>query len=158
MKKFLAIAIVLSVLSFGAFAQDGTKKVDDEKKSYVRKEYVNKKMVRLSPEQMAEKRTEKLAKDLNLTAKQREDVHKLHLDQANTFKKKQEIRKKEREEERKERLAQREKFESLLTPEQKAIWKEKMAKRSERMDGKDKGERKEFHKRDKSRKTDRRVG
>ena len=125
MKKILSLALVISGISFGAFAQEGGKGPTKEKKSYVRKEHVNKKVVKLTPEQIAEKRTERLNKDLNLTSAQRDKVYKLNLDQAKSFEKKLELRKKERELERKERLAQREKFTSILTPEQKSVWKEK---------------------------------
>lgn len=158
MKKLLSLAILLSGIGFGAFAQDGTKKVDREKKSYVRKEYVRKDMVKLTPEQMAEKRTEMLGKQLNLTEKQRKDVYKLQLDQAKSIKKKQEIRKSERELARKERLEQRQKLESLLTAEQKEILKNKMAKRSDVDSKRGKERRKDFQKGEPRRKMDRTVG
>lgn len=166
MKKFLSLAIILSGISFGALAQEGIKKPNSDKKSYVRKEYVRKDMVKLSPEQIAEKRTEKLEKELSLTSKQRNDIYKLQLDQANKLKKQHEIRQKEREQARKERLAQREKFEKILTPEQKEIWKEKFAKRGDHSFKRGEDRKKNFERRGDSKRRiegkkverDRRVG
>ena len=132
MKKLLSLAILISGISFGASAQvkNETPRSAD-KKSYVRKEYVHKDMVKLSPEQIATKRTDQLEKELKLTSKQRNEVYKLQLDQAKKFKKQQDVRTKERNIERKERLAQRQKLEKLLTPEQRSLFKNKLAKRSE---------------------------
>src|SRR5690606_19849060 len=127
---FLSIAILLSGITFGAFAQEGARKPVD-KKSYVRKEFVRKDMVKMTPEQIAKKRTDQLEKELKLTSKQRNEVYKLQLDQAKKFKKQQDARVKDREKARKEHLAQREKFEKILTQEQRSILKNKMAKRSE---------------------------
>lgn len=139
MKKFLSLAILLTGISFASFAQEGIKDQKGEKRSYVRKNFVHKEMVRLSPEEIAKKRTEKLEKDLNLTTKQRDEVYKLNLDQAKKFKEKSEVRKKEREQFRKERLAHNEKFMNVLTPEQKTIWKDKITKRSEEFKGRKRG-------------------
>ncbi|TCV10243.1 hypothetical protein EDC17_103511 [Sphingobacterium alimentarium] len=146
MKKFLSLAILLSGISFASFAQEEVKENKMEKKSYVRKNYVHKEMVKLTPEQIAEKRTEQFGKDLNLTAKQREEVYKLHLDQAKEMKAKSEIRNKERAEARKERMAHNEKFMSVLTPEQQTIWKEKFNARAEKFKGDREG--KKGHRRD----------
>ncbi|MCA5005770.1 hypothetical protein [Sphingobacterium bovistauri] len=160
MKKFLSLAIVLSGIGLGAFAQEGVKRHTSEKKSYVRKEYVHKDMVKLSPEQIAEKRTEMFDKQLNLTSKQRKEVYKLQLDQAKYLKRKQEIKKKERELAHKERDEHRKKFEKLLTAEQKKLLKDKMAKRSD-VDfkkGKEGEGRKDFHRGESKRRLDRKVG
>lgn len=139
MKKFLSLAILLTGISLASFAQEGVQERKGEKRSYVRKNYVHKDMVKLSPEEIAKKRTEKLEKDLNLTAQQREEVYKLNLDKAKKFKEKSEIRKKERAEFRKEILSQNEKFMNVLTPEQQKIWKDKISKRSDEFKGRKRG-------------------
>ena len=158
MKKFLSLAILLSGIGFGAFAQEGTRRSVNEKKSYVRKEYVRKDMVKLSPEQMAEKRTELLDRQLNLTSKQRKEVYKLQLDQAKALKKKQDIKKRDRELAHKERVAQRQKFEKLLTEEQKELLKNKVAKRSDTDLKKGRERRKDFDRGESKRRIDRRIG
>jgi protein CpxP len=152
MKKLLSLALLLSGIGFGAFAQEDIKKHSKDKKSYVRKEYVSKDMVKISPEQIAEKRTEQLDKQLKFSDSQRKEVFQLQLDQARKLKKQQEIRAKEREIARKERKEQREVFEKLLTPEQKSAWKEKLANRSEPEFKKGKERRGDFRKGESKRK------
>lgn len=131
MKKILSLAILLSGISFASIAQEKTNDHID-KKSYVRKEMVRKDKVKLTPEQIAEKRTAKLDKELKFTEDQRKQVYQMNLDQAVEFKKKQEARAKERMEARKARKAQREAFQSILSAEQKELWNNKLAAHAKR--------------------------
>ena len=123
MKKLLSLAILLSGFTFSTYAQEQVKKGRINRPGKDKKEIVKK-----SPEEFAKKLTEILDKELKFTDKQRKEVYKLQLDQAQHMKAKREESRKLRESSRKELSAHRDKFENILTPAQKEIWKNKIAK------------------------------
>lgn len=126
MKKILSIAILLSGIGFGAFAQE---KVNKEKRQH-RPVREKKEWVKRTPEEIATKRTEMLDKELNFTDQQRQEVYKLNLERAQKAKAMQERRRQEHQVARKEFMAHREKFEKILTEEQKQKLKNKYSKES----------------------------
>lgn len=102
----------------------------------------------LTPEQMAEKRVEKMKKDLNLTDKQAQQIRELSLAQAEKMKAYKEERKAKKEEMRnrrmeeakamkaefeKEKAANDEQLKKILTPEQFAKHQQIQAERKEKM-------------------------
>ncbi len=123
MKKiftFVALFVGMGLVVSAQENQTSAKK-DGKFRGKHRQERVEKK----SPEEIAKIRTERLDKTLTFTDKQREDVYSYNLNQAKKFKERAEVQKKDRETLRNELKADREKFTSLLTPEQQTILAEK---------------------------------
>jgi Spy/CpxP family protein refolding chaperone len=87
----------------------------------------------VNPEQLAERMTERMAEKLNLTDQQKEQVHALHLEEAQKRKANLEARKETMESMKAEREAYREKIAAVLTPEQKEAWESLQAENRERM-------------------------
>ena len=136
MKKLLSFVVLFAGLGFMASAQDNAsvQKKEGKHRGKMVQEHVDKK----SPEEMAKIRTERLDKELKFTDAQRKQVYAYNLDQAKKYKEKAEIQQKDREAMRNELKADRERFNSLLTPDQQKILAEKFAKNNEkRMKGKD---------------------
>lgn len=108
MKRALWIIAVISFIGFGAEAQQEQKNREP-----------------MTPEKVAERMTEKMAKELALSEEQKKEVYALHLENAT---KRADEMKAHREKVRQEQKAQQEKLEAILSPAQKAQWE---AKRSE---------------------------
>ncbi|SEJ03064.1 protein of unknown function [Cyclobacterium xiamenense] len=87
----------------------------------------------VNPEQLAEKMTERMAEKLDLSEEQKEQVHALHLEEAQKRKAIWEERKGEREAMKAEREAFQEKIAAVLTPEQKETWESMKAENQEKM-------------------------
>lgn len=130
MKRVLWMIAVISFINFGAEAQQ---------------EQTKRKPI--TPEKIAERMTERMAKELDLSDEQRKEVYALHLENA---RKRADEMKAQREKIKAEQKAQQEKLEAILSPEQKAQWEAKKSeareKRSQwqekkRQDGRNKGER-----------------
>jgi protein CpxP len=102
MKKLLMIAVIFT-LSFSVFAQRGQQR-----------EMPN-------PEQRAEKMTTRMAEQLELTEDQKQEVYKIHLENAQKRQVEMEERRAEMEVRRAEMKSQ---IETILTPEQKEKWEE----------------------------------
>ncbi len=91
-----------------------------------------------TPEQRAERMTDRMAEELELTDAQKEQVYKIHLENAQKRQVEAEARRKEMQERREvmraESESQKAEIEAILTPEQKAKWAEKNAESSDRRD------------------------
>src|SRR5690554_6920979 len=126
MKKLLLIIAAVSFISLGAEAQQERK---------IRE--------RMTPEKVAEKMTERMTKELGLSEEQKKEVYVLHLE--STSKRAEEM-KAQREKMKANHKAQQEKFEAILSPEQKAAWEAKRSevreKRNQPREGKKKFDRK----------------
>ena len=133
MKKFVAIALLLSGISFATLAQETSKKGKEDRQHRAKKE-----MVQKSPEEMAKYRTERLDKQVKLTDKQRQEVYALNLKNAQAKKTAMESRQKENQGRRNAMKATQAQLNQILTPEQQKIVADKMAK----------NEGKKFNKRD----------
>lgn len=78
----------------------------------------------MSPVEQVEKRTERMAEILTLTEAQKKQVAGIALESANRWEELQKKRKAEVESQKEYRLAQELKIASILTEEQKQIWKQ----------------------------------
>jgi len=87
----------------------------------------------VNPEQFAEKMTERMAENLNLTEEQKVQVHALHLKEAQKRKASWEERRAARETMKAEREAFQEKMAAVLTPEQKEAWESMKAENRKKM-------------------------
>jgi protein CpxP len=105
MKRVLWMIAVISFINFGAEAQQ---------------EQTKRKPI--TPEKIAERMTERMAKELDLSDEQRREVYALHLENA---RKRADEMKAQREKIKAEQKAQQEKLEAILSPEQKAQWEAK---------------------------------
>ncbi|PSL00449.1 DUF4890 domain-containing protein [Cecembia rubra] len=109
MKKLLIITAMFS-LSFGAFAQGVTQREMP------------------SPEQRAERMTNRMAEQLGLDDGQKQKIYQLHLENAQIRQAEWETRKSEMEQRRgamqEQRKQQIEEIEAILSPEQKIKWAE----------------------------------
>ena len=112
MKRVLWIIAVVSFINFGAEAQQEQKKREP-----------------ITPEKMAERMTERMAKELDLSEEQKKEVFALHLE--NATKRAKEM-KAHREKIRQEQKAQQEKLEAILSPEQKEQWDAKKSEAREK--------------------------
>lgn len=127
MKKILSVAVLLASMSLSTFAQQVPHKVNKDSKRPPAREMVNK-----SPEEVAKLRTERLDRELKFSDKQRKEVYAFHLKEAKEHKAKKDRAQKERQVTLKERKTSREKFEKILTPQQKEVLKNKLASREKR--------------------------
>ena len=130
MKKLIIAALL--VVSVSTFAQD-------------RKERPQRgEMGNMTPEQRSERRVERMAKDLNLDAKQQEQLKQMYADEAKEreammadMKNKKDKSKEKADDQRKgmqDRMkASEEKMKAILTPEQFTKWKSNQDKMRERM-------------------------
>ena len=112
MKRALWIIAVISFISFGAEAQQEQKKREP-----------------MTPEKVAERMTERMAKELDLSEAQKKEVYALHLETAT---KRAEEMKAQRERMKADQKAQQEKLEAILSPEQKAQWEAKKSEAREK--------------------------
>lgn len=103
MKKLMMIATIFSLTLASAFGQR-----DLERKN-------------ISPEQRAERSTERLAEKLNLSEEQKKQVYELNLQTAEARKAQMEARRTELEQNREAHQA---KMEVILNPEQQKKWNE----------------------------------
>ncbi|WP_375584872.1 DUF4890 domain-containing protein [Cyclobacterium xiamenense] len=87
----------------------------------------------INPEQLAERMTERMTEKLNLSEVQKEQVHALHLEEAQKRKAAWEERRETMESMKAEREAYREKIAAVLSPEQKETWKSLQEENRERM-------------------------
>jgi|SRR5690554_4507953 len=126
MKKLLLIIAAFCFLNLSAEAQQERKTRE-----------------RMTPEKVAERLTERMTKELDLSEEQKKEVYALHLE--NASKRTQEMKEK-REKMKANHIAQQEKFEAILSPEQKAAWEAKRSevreKRNQPREGKKKFDRK----------------
>jgi protein CpxP len=112
MKRVLWMIAVISFISFGAEAQQEQKKREP-----------------MTPEKVAERMTERMAKELDLSEEQKKEVYALHLENAT---KRAEEMKAHREKIKEAQKAQQEKLEAILSPEQKAQWEAKKSEAREK--------------------------
>lgn len=112
MKRALWIIAVISFISFGAEAQQEQKKREP-----------------MTPEKVAERMTERMARELDLSEEQKKEVYALHLENAT---KRAEEMKAQRERMKADQKAQQEKLEAILSPEQKAQWEAKKSEAREK--------------------------
>ncbi|WKK59778.1 hypothetical protein [Sphingobacterium sp. BN32] len=143
MKKLLSMAVFMAGLTGLTYAQSTNTEVEnkDPKTKEVRQERNGRMhmkrhgdMMNKTPEQIAQAKTDRLDKELKFSDKQKKDVYAYHLSQAQEWKAKAEARKAERQARMNEMKADRQAFENLLTPEQKEIYKNKLAERKQRFD------------------------
>ena len=119
MKKGILVLALLGAFNFG-FAQDGPEGPDREG------------MEKLSPQEKAEKTTEKMAKVLNLTDEQKEKVLQINLDHAKEMESIRDEGKKLKDKAKEQKESTRDDIESVLTEEQLAIMKEKEEERKQK--------------------------
>lgn len=136
MKKIVSFLMLFLSIGFFASAQDNTT-INKEKMKRHRK--VNRERVeRKTPEQMAKLRTDRLDQTLKFTDKQRKEVYELNLAQANKHVDRMRLHKERKESMRQEMKAEHERFNNLLTPDQKKIWQEKIAdQRNRKFEGRE---------------------
>ena len=143
MKKLLSMAVFMAGLTGLTYAQSTNTEVEnkDPKTKEVRQERNGRMhmkrhgdMMNKTPEQIAQAKTDRLDKELKFSDKQKKDVYAYHLSQAQEWEAKAEARKAERQARMNEMKADRQAFENLLTPEQKEIYKNKLAERKQRFD------------------------
>ena len=103
---------VISFIGFGAEAQQEQKKRGP-----------------MTPEKVAERMTERMAKELDLSEEQKKEIYGLHLENAT---KRAEEMKAQRERMKADQKAQQEKLEAILSPEQKARWEAKKSEAREK--------------------------
>jgi periplasmic protein CpxP/Spy len=124
MKKLIMIAIIFS-LSFTAFGQRGQQREMS------------------TPEQRAERMTNRMAEQLDLTEEQKQEIYNINLQNAQKRQVEMEERKAEMESRRAEMKSQNEsqkqQIEAILTPEQKEKWDEVRSENQKRME--DRGKR-----------------
>ena len=113
MKRVLWMIAVISFINFfGAEAQQEQKKREP-----------------ITPEKIAERMTERMAKELDLSEEQKKEVYALHLE--NAIKRAHEM-KAHREKTMEAQKAQQEQLEAILSPEQKAKWEAKKSEAREK--------------------------
>lgn len=112
MKRIFWMIAAFSFISIGAEAQQERKTRE-----------------RMTPERVAEKATERMTQDLDLTEEQKNAVHALHLESAT---KKAEEMKAQWEKMKAEQKAQQEKLDAILSPQQKAQWEAKKSETREK--------------------------
>ena len=112
MKRVLWMIAVISFIGFGAEAQQEQKKRGP-----------------MTPEKVAERMTERMAKELDLSEEQKKEIYGLHLENAT---KRAEEMKAQRERMKADQKAQQEKLEAILSPEQKARWEAKKSEAREK--------------------------
>src|SRR5690554_824797 len=105
MKKLLLIIAALSFLNLSAEAQQERKTRE-----------------KMTPEKVAEKITDRMTKELDLSEEQKKEVYALHLESES---KRAEEVKAQREKMIANQKAQQEKLEAILSPEQKTAWEGK---------------------------------
>jgi len=110
MKKLILIATIFSLTFATAFAQRGPQREAT------------------TPEQRAERMTERLAKELELTESQKDQINKINLENAQKRQVEMEARRAEQQARRAEMQesmkAQSAQIEAVLTPEQRSKWSE----------------------------------
>lgn len=127
--KVLTITALFVGLSLATFAQDSTKRVQQENRKEVkhRKHFRNDRMSEKSPEEIAKYKTDFQDKKLNFSEDQKKEVYAFHLDKAQ----KREVKRKEmlaeREIKRKELKLENQEFQQILTAEQKEIFEKGIA-------------------------------
>lgn len=123
MKKLLIIAGLFAITFSPLYAQRGSENRGERG---------------ATPEQRAERMTDRMAVELELTDAQKEQVYKIHLENAQKRQVEAEARRSEMQERREAMRAksesQKSEIEAVLTPEQKQKWEEKRAESSERRD------------------------
>ncbi|HLT08274.1 MAG TPA: hypothetical protein VK014_12160 [Cyclobacteriaceae bacterium] len=112
MKRVLWLIAVISFINFGAEAQQEQRKREP-----------------ITPEKIAERMTERMAKELDLSDEQRKEVYAMHLENAT---KRADEMKAQRAKMKAEQKAQQEKLEAILSPEQKAQWEAKKSEAREK--------------------------
>lgn len=116
MKKLLMIAIIFS-LSFTAFAQRGQQREMS------------------TPEQKAERMTNRMAEQVDLSEEQKKEIYNINLQNAQNRQVEMEARRAEMEAKRAEMKSQ---IEAVLTPDQKEKWEEVRNENHRRMDDRSK--------------------
>jgi Spy/CpxP family protein refolding chaperone len=117
MKKLLIIAAIFTMTFAGAFAQrgQGGPRGGQQKES-------------MTPEQRAERMTNKMTEELGLSEDQKQKIYQINLENAEKRQVQREAmveeRKAKREEMQAQTKAQNEQIEAILTPEQKTKWEE----------------------------------
>lgn len=119
MKKLIIAALL--IVSASTFAQDNND----------RPQRAN--MGNMTPEQRSEQRIARMTKELNLDAKQQEQIKQLYADQAAQRANRQDNKGQGRENMEAQRKAMEEKMKAILTPEQLQKWKSNQDKMRERM-------------------------
>lgn len=112
MKRVLWMIALISFINFGAEAQQEQKKREP-----------------MTPEKVAARMTERMAKELDLSEEQKKEVYALHLENAA---KRAEEMKVQRERMKEDQKAQQEQLKAILSPEQKAQWEAKKSEAREK--------------------------
>ncbi len=120
MKKILSLALLLSSMSFVIMAQEVSEKGHDDHTGHDKKE-----MMQKSAEEIAQMRTDRLDKEVKLTASQRKQVYALNLKDAKALKIEMEARQKESDANRLAKKESKDQLFKILTPEQQKIIAEK---------------------------------
>jgi protein CpxP len=116
--KQIVVIVMLGFLGI-AFAQDGPEMHRDKKE-------------KLSPEEKANKRTEKMTKVLDLSVDQQEKIKKINLDHASAMESIREEGKKLKEKAKKQKESTKESIEAILTAEQLELMKQKEEERRQK--------------------------
>lgn len=119
MKKLIIAALL--VVGVSSFAQENND----------RPQRAN--MERMTPEQRSEQRIARMTKELNLDAKQQEQLKQLYAEQAAQRANRQNNQGQGRENMEAQRKAMEDKMKAILTPEQLTKWKSSQDKMRERM-------------------------
>ncbi|MCB9225244.1 MAG: DUF4890 domain-containing protein [Crocinitomicaceae bacterium] len=122
MKKIAVLVLMIGTITVG-FAQGGPGGPGGPDRE---------KFKDMSPEERAEKRTEKMAEMLDLTADQKEKILKLNLEHAKEMESIKAEGEKLKEKAKNERDSNKKAVESILTDEQKKILEEKEKEREEK--------------------------
>ncbi|KEO73505.1 DUF4890 domain-containing protein [Anditalea andensis] len=120
MKNLIMSAAIFAVVSFNTDAQQRNRGKD-----------------KVSPEQRAEMRAERLSDQLDLTEEQKSQIYEIHLERAKTMEEKRDRQREEMKERRAAmdlvRKEQQEEVENVLTLEQRQKWQEIRNEDRERM-------------------------
>lgn len=131
MKKILSLAVFVAGLTGMTYAQsiDTTKKEVRQERRHGRMHIKKQGMMNKTPEEIAQAKTDRMDKQLKFSEAQKKEVYAFHLNKAQAWKEEAAARKEERMARIQDMKADREAFEKMLTPEQKEIYKNKMADR-----------------------------
>ncbi|MEI5983869.1 MULTISPECIES: hypothetical protein [Sphingobacterium] len=127
MKKIFTIAALVAGISFSALSQEKKEEVRQDVKKERRMKIDRKEMKPKSPEEIAKLKTEHMDKELKFTEAQKKEVYVFQLEKAKKMEAKRNEMIAAREIHRKEMKAEQDAFQKLLTPEQLAIFKDKLA-------------------------------
>lgn len=129
MEKLLAFVLLLAGMSTATFAQESEGLAQSPKKMR-KKPRMEKRIEQLTPEKIAERKTEHLSERLALTATQRDEIYAIQLEHAQKMAAYRSDKKEHQNKLREERMSSHEKMRAVLTPEQQEQLKESNVERS----------------------------